>query len=138
MPAALARSFAHTYTSKIPLLHYQRATTYLWALVWIGVDLAFGKGSALVEVLVGQILFCYLLVGSLGELYFHRRVLTTDDKVIKERRYRQALQEILVATEALVGVCAFSCAGAAAIICAGPALLNTRDRVHRHASPIPC
>jgi len=110
MPAALALKYARTHTSKIPLLHYQRLLTYAWVLVWGGIDLYFGKGPQLLEVLLGQIVFCYLFVGSLGELYFHKRLLGAGaDQEVKDRRYRQSLQEILVATEALVGVCTFSC-----------------------------
>jgi len=38
----------------------------------------------------------------------HRKVIK-DDKAARSRRYAQSLQEIRVAVEALVGVCAFSC-----------------------------
>ena len=110
MPAALALSYIHTYTTKIPLLHYQRLVTHAWFLVWASIDLYYGKGPQLLEVLLGQVVFCYLFVGSMGELYFHKRLLGAGaDKDVKARRFKQSVQEILVATEALVGVCAFSC-----------------------------
>ena len=109
MPSALGLSYTHTLTTKTPLKHYERKITYGWAFAWIGLCLAFGKGSQLVEVVIGQIVFCYLLVGGLGELYFHRNLIA-NDKALKSQRYRQSLQEILVAIEALTGVCAFSCA----------------------------
>ena len=108
MPAALAVGFAHTQTTKLPLVHYARGVTYAWALLFIAVCLAHGKAAQLAEVLVGQIVGCYLLIGALGEIYFHRRFLS-GDKAVRQRRYRQSIEEIKVAVEALVGVCAFSC-----------------------------
>ena len=108
MFAALLHVYKSTFTSKIPLADYMRATTYLWALLFIAIDVAFGKTGQLLEVFVGQIMVCYLLVGTLGEVYVHRKVIA-DDGAAKARRYEQSMQEIRVAVEALVGVCAFSC-----------------------------
>ena len=98
MFAALLHVYKSTFTSKIPLADYMRATTYLWALLFIAIDVAFGKTGQLLEVFVGQILVCYLLVGTLGEVYVHRKVIA-DDGAAKARRYEQSLQEIRVAVD---------------------------------------
>merc|ERR1712196_191572 len=78
------------------------------AMLFIGIALYFGKAAQLVEVIAGQIVGCYLLVGTLGELYVHLTLLS-GDVAARRRRMAQSHQEILVATEALLGVCAFSC-----------------------------
>jgi len=108
MPLSLAVDFKNSSTTKLPLLHYERWLTYVIALAGIATNLYFGKADKLVEVLLGQIVFCYLLIGTLGEVYFYRRFLA-DDSAAKTRRYEQSRQEIVLATEALIGVCAFSC-----------------------------
>lgn len=108
MLLALAHAYKATFTSKLPLAHYMRWATYAWALLFIAIDVVFGKTAQLIEVFVGQIVVCYLIVGTLGELYYHRTIIK-DDAVAKDKRYKQSLQEIIVAVEALVGVCAFSC-----------------------------
>eukprot|EP00442_Polarella_glacialis_P004619 CAMPEP_0115055246 /NCGR_PEP_ID=MMETSP0227-20121206/4546_1 /TAXON_ID=89957 /ORGANISM="Polarella glacialis, Strain CCMP 1383" /LENGTH=295 /DNA_ID=CAMNT_0002439817 /DNA_START=38 /DNA_END=925 /DNA_ORIENTATION=+ len=109
MPAALARDFRSTFTSKLPLVHYSRGVTYGWALLFLGINVAYGKTDKLVEVIVGNIGVFYLLVGTLGEVYFHRNFIA-DDMAVKQQRYRQSIEEIFVAVEGLVGVCGFSCA----------------------------
>lgn len=109
MPNALAHAYKNTSTTKLPLAHYGRSVTYGFAIAMVAVNLYFGKAANLAEVLLGQIVFCYLFVGTLGEIYHHRNLIA-DDKPVKQRRYQQSLQEIVLAVEALVGVCAFSCA----------------------------
>merc|ERR1712070_501460 len=86
-----------------------RGTTYAWAFMFIGINVVCGKTNELLEVLVGQIVFCYLLLGTLGELYFHFSIMAKDSSNVKEKRIAQSVAEIQVAVEALVGVCAFSC-----------------------------
>jgi len=105
---SLGLSYSLTQTSKVPLAHYMRGTTYLWAVTFIYINHASGKADKLLETLLGQ-MGIYLILGTLGELFFHRSILKTADKAVRERRYAQSLQEILVASEALLGVCAFSC-----------------------------
>jgi sterol desaturase/sphingolipid hydroxylase (fatty acid hydroxylase superfamily) len=110
MPAALALSYARTQTARLPLVHYGRPATYAFGLLCVGLNLHFGAGAALLQVLVAQIVCCYLPLGLLGEAHFHARVLRAEaDGGVRRRRWRQSLQEARLATEALVGVCAFSC-----------------------------
>jgi hypothetical protein len=109
MPSALAHDFKHTSTTKLPLKHYGRSATYAFACGMVAFNLYHGQAAKLAEVLLGQIVLCYLLVGSLGELYHHKSLIH-DDKTMKQRRWEQSRQEIVLAVEALVGVCAFSCA----------------------------
>jgi len=109
MVLSLALGFLRTHTTKTPLAHYERGTTYAIALLFISINVYCGKTAKLAEVIGGQIFLCYLFLGMLGELYVHRRLLA-DDKEAKRRRYRQAIEEIKLAVEALIGVCAFSCA----------------------------
>ena len=61
---ALLHAYKNTFTTKTPLSHYLRVVTYAWALGFIATALYFGKAAQLMDVIVGQIVGCYLLVGS--------------------------------------------------------------------------
>ena len=94
MPASLGPAYRHTLTAKLPLIHYARGTTYVWAGLFIAINLAFGKWLKLLEVIVGQIVLIYLPLGGMGELYFHNNIMAKDSAAVKQARIQQSIAEI--------------------------------------------